>query len=73
MGNKLQNISLISEKSFSMGNTHWKLTLSTVNLVSNIPDVNTRQRNISCKKKKKLNSDKTTVLLKHEEKFLYPY
>lgn len=24
-------------------------------------------------KKKKLNSDKTTVLLKHEEKFLYPY
>lgn len=25
------------------------------------------------KKTKKLNSDKTTVLLKHEEKFLYPY
>lgn len=37
-----------------MGNTHWKLTLSTVNLVSNIPDVNTRQRNISCKKKEEV-------------------
>lgn len=28
--------------------TYWKLTLSTANLVSKIPDVKTRQRRISC-------------------------
>ena len=43
--------------------THWKCTLSTMNLVSNIPDVNTRHRSTSCNKQYKRNCEPTEYML----------
>ena len=50
--------------------TYWKLTFSTVNLVSKIPDVRTRHRRMSYRAKNKLMSSGVSQLTTNESKYL---